>query len=72
MVLPPPCRGNSVAHLRIPSKEATCPHTISLGLIQGTLSKKKEHNIVSNPNFMLVCFQYYVSCIFMHISMVML
>jgi hypothetical protein len=44
MVLPPPCHGNNVAHLHITGKEATCPHTISLGLRLGTLSKKKEHN----------------------------
>jgi hypothetical protein len=41
MVLPPPCRGNNVAHLHTAGSEASCPRTVSHGLRLGTLSEEE-------------------------------
>jgi hypothetical protein len=40
MVLPPPYHGKNAFHLHISRKEATCPHTVSLGLRLGTLEEE--------------------------------
>ena len=72
MVLPPPCRSYSAAHLHSARREASCPHIVSWGLRLGTLSKKKEHKTVSNPKFQWSPIWHSISCLFMQSSMVVL
>jgi hypothetical protein len=54
MVLPPSCCGNSVSHLHTAGKEATCHHTVSLGIRLGTLEEEEREKDGAKPEVLVV------------------
>jgi len=54
MVLPPPCHGSNVSHLHTATKDATCPHTVSLGIRLGTLEEEERAKDSDKPEVFVV------------------